>query len=39
MTDVLTDRFHLPSAPAADYARRLVRRFQPSPTFVDWLTS
>lgn len=37
-TDVLVDRFHLPVAPATDYARRLVRRFQPAPTFVDWLT-
>lgn len=33
----LTDSFTLPPAPAAEYARRLVRRFAPSPTFVDWL--
>ncbi len=36
-TSVLVERFQLPPAPAADYARRLVRRFQPAPTFVDWL--
>ena len=37
-TRTLISRFRLPAGPATDYARRLTRRFQPAPTFVDWLT-
>lgn len=36
-TRTLVSRFHLPEGPSRDYARRLARRFQPTPTFVDWL--
>lgn len=33
----LVERFRLPVGAAEDYARRLARRFLPTPTFVDWL--
>ena len=36
-TATLVNQFHLPEAPSRDYARRLARRFRPTPTFVDWL--
>lgn len=38
VTRMLVSRFHLPAGPAMDYARRLHRRYQPAPTFVDWLS-
>ena len=37
-TRLLVSRFHLPVGPATEFARRLTRRFQPAPTFVDWLS-
>ncbi len=33
----LAERFRLPEGVAEEYARRLARRFLPTPTFVDWL--
>lgn len=36
-TSLLITRFGLPDGAAPEYARRLARRFQPTPTFVDWL--
>ncbi len=36
-TAMLVSRFRLPEGAARDYARRLAHRFQPTPTFVDWL--
>ena len=35
---LLHERYRLPMGAADDYARRLVRRFLPAPTFVDWLS-
>ncbi|HEV2528988.1 MAG TPA: ImmA/IrrE family metallo-endopeptidase [Thermomicrobiales bacterium] len=35
---LLRDRYRLPAGASDDYARRLVRRFLPPPTFVDWLS-
>ena len=36
-TSTLLERFRLPEEASEEYARRLARRFRPTPTFVDWL--
>ncbi len=37
VTNLLRESYRIPRGPAEDYARRLVTRFVPVPTFVDWL--
>ncbi len=36
-TSTLVEQFRLPEGASEEYARRLARRFRPTPTFVDWL--